>query len=126
MRKRTARVNFKLPSWQYCNHQSLWHPYKADRNMCRFCTKTKQGYLCVLDNLPLLQEGELIMKHHICLKGTGDVEIQESCVDTKQVLRVVLDEYRTTYKALVDEGYSHVVADKLAREVVLGHDNKKL
>jgi hypothetical protein len=74
-----------------------------------------------------MTDGKFVMKHHMFLGASRGEEIQDNVqLDGKAVARIIIDEYRTTYKMLTDEGYSHTIADKLAREVVLGHDSKKL
>lgn len=127
MRRRKAQVTFKVPSWNYCNHQSILDISKPSTTRCRFCVKSKHTCTCVLTNEQLFISGGLIEKTNNCKMascGFDQVEIVDTQVSPRLVAKVVLDEYRGTYKNLIDEGYSAIVADKLAREVVLGHDEK--
>lgn len=129
MRRRKATITFKVPSWNYCNHQNLLNVAKPEKTTCRFCIQWKHTCTCVLTNKQLMKDGELIHKTRSCIIATcGFGDATEICeepvkpaVDPKMIAKVVLDEYRNTYKGLIDEGYSAVVADKVAREVVLGH-----
>ena len=129
MKRRKANVTFKVPSWNYCNHQNLLNPTKAERTTCRFCVQGKHTCTCVLTNEQLFSDGTMITKTNNCVlatcgftDATDIVDMPDKpVVDSKLIAKVVIDEYRATYKGMIDEGYSAIVADKVAREVVLGH-----
>ena len=66
--KRTVKVSFKLPAWQYCNLE------EDTKQTCRFCAKTKTGNYCALYNMPLMAHGLVVEKTKDCLKGAWEVK----------------------------------------------------
>ena len=66
-------VKFKVPCGLYCNHNPMKRSTPTTR--CRFCTEvTKNVFVCVLHNEPLLTEGGVqIYKTFNCLAAVKEV-----------------------------------------------------
>ena len=120
MRKITTKIVFRIPSGMYCNLEV------DQRQYCRFCTKTRNRYICVLHNIPLMHNGELMLKDKACVKMDNKHGIEEppqpKAADPKLLKKATLMEYKKLYKLFVSQGYPHEIADKVAEQQVLGEE----
>lgn len=125
-----TNITYKVPSWNFCNCMSQRKLGQPDGTMCRFCIKEGKKYRCALYNMPLaVEEGIMIEKAYDCKRATAgfksvveDVEDTESVptVNPKLIVKATLDEYIKIRKQLIGQGYPEVVADKVAREYLIG------
>lgn len=124
MIKITTKVTYRVPDWAYCNCQgSLTKPSK---DKCRFCIKEGKNFRCALYNEMLdTTQGTLVVKTRACVKaGCGFASVVEDnpapAVEPKELMKLAIDEYRKTYKNLINQGYPEAIADKIARQYLLG------
>lgn len=127
LKKITTDITYKVPGWHYCNLQD-----NPKKERCRFCVKDGTGYRCALYNMPLTVESTVLaVKTRDCERATAgfkstvvDVEEvkvpTEPTIDPKLVMKVAIDEYVKTRNKLLGQGYPATLADKVAREYVLG------
>lgn len=121
MKKVKTTITYRVPDWEFCNCSRLGKPTK---DVCRFCVKHGNGYVCVLHNMPLdMVEGILIKKDMACVRATAGFtsEVEDNIrVDPKTVMKLTLQEYRKVYKQLIAQGYPDAMADKLAQQMTMG------
>ena len=124
MRKLKTTVTYKVSDGGYCNLRFERHKgFPADQR-CRFCTNLgKNGFVCVLHNMPLVvEEGCLIRKTQACMACKSQIVPDEEDapkVNPKDMIKWALDEYNRVYNQLVNEGYPAALAMKVAKESVL-------
>ncbi len=126
MKKIETTVTYKVSDGCHCNLRRESHKrFPADQR-CRFCTNLgKDGFVCVLHNVPLVvEEGCLIRKAQACMRNMAyksqtvpDVGGLPK-VNPKDIIKWALDEYMKTYNQLVKDGYPEALAAKLAKEAV--------
>lgn len=120
----TTNITYKVPDWNYCNLTA--DPAKR----CRFCIKDRSGYRCALYNMPLgTEETVYVVKTLDCKRSTAgfksvvkDVEEQqkEPVIRPKQVMKATLDDFVKTRDKLMAQGYPLSLAERFAREYVIG------
>lgn len=127
MRKIKTTVTYKVSDGNYCNLRTEKHKgFPADQR-CRFCTNLgKDGFVCVLHNMPLsLEEGGMIYKSSACMRNMAykSVEVPDEtgtpAVKPKDIIKWALDEYNRTYNKLLNDGYPAALAMKAAKDSVL-------
>lgn len=120
----TTNIVYKVPDWNYCNLTA--DPAKR----CRFCVKDKSGYRCALYNMPLgTEETVYVVKTQDCKRATAgfksyvrDIEDKpkEPTIKPKTMMKATLDEFTKVRNKLMDQGYPLSLAEKFAREHLLG------
>lgn len=120
----TTSITYRVPDWNYCNLTA--DPAKR----CRFCVKDRSGYRCALYNMPLgTEETVYVTKTQDCRRATAgfksvvkDVEERpnEPVIKPKQVMKATLDDFTKMRNKLMDQGYPLSLAEKFAREYVIG------
>lgn len=127
MKKIETTVTYKVSEGCLCNLRFEKHKgFPADQR-CRFCTNLgKDGFVCVLHNMPLVvEEGCMIRKAQACMRNMAYKSQTVPNVDDtpkvnpKDVIKWALDEYNCVYNQLVSEGYPAALAMKVAKESVL-------
>lgn len=118
-------ITYKVPSWEYCNHEKMFKPSK---DTCRFCVPTGKNYTCALHNMPLSTvDNLLIEKTHQCIRATagfsGPVEdvVPEPhfSIDPSLIMKVAINGYTKVYKDLVSQGYPAALAEEAAKKYML-------
>lgn len=126
LKKITTEITYKVPAWEYCNHQAtiLGQPSK---DKCRFCVKEKDHYRCALYNEILTSEGALISKSRCCQKAMAgfkskvvDADDMAPSVDPRLIVKTTISEYNKIRKQLISQGYPETIAEKVAKETLLG------
>lgn len=70
MKDVTTKVKYRVPNWNYCNHDMLGDFAKITNATCRFCEKSQDGYRCLIYNRRLSAKGKLINKTNECINAT--------------------------------------------------------
>lgn len=122
--KVTTKVTYKVPAWGHCNMQATMFG-QPSKEKCRFCVKEKGYHRCALyDEVLDTSQGTLINKTRSCLRSSAGfdstVEDTVPTVDPKKLMKHTIAEYTKVRKQLIGQGYSEVIADRLAQEYVLG------
>lgn len=121
MRKISSTVTYKVPSWNFCNDDSL-----LQSGTCRFCIKEKAGHRCTLYDVQLVVRNGLIEKVPECCRATAgfastiDEPPPAPTVNPKEIIKQAIDMYSKTVKSLVDQGYPQVMAETIAKKSMLG------
>lgn len=121
MRKISSTVTYRVPSWNFCNDDSL-----LQSGTCRFCIKEKTGHRCALYDAQLVAKNGLIEKVPACCRATAGYPstINEPPpapqVQPKEIIKQAIDMYTKTVNDLVKQGYPQVMAENIARKVLLG------
>lgn len=125
MKRIKTTITYKVPSWEYCNHEKMFKPSK---DTCRFCVPTGKNYTCALYNMPLSTvDNLLIEKTHQCVRATagfgGPVEdvVPEPhiSIDPSLIMKVAINGYTKVYKDLVNQGYPAALAEEAAKQYML-------
>lgn len=121
MRKISSTVTYRVPSWNFCNDDGL-----LQSGTCRFCIKEKTGHRCALYDAQLVAKNGLIEKVPACCRATAgypstiDEPPPAPQVQPKEIIKQAIDTYTKTVSDLVKQGYPHVMAENIARKVLLG------
>lgn len=124
MKRICTKVTYRVPDWEFCNHQASLT--RASKEKCRFCVKHGGKHICVLYNMPLdTCEGHLVKKDIECYRATAGYasvveDTPEVNIDPRDIMRLTIQEYRKVYNALIAQGYPANMADKLAQQSILG------
>lgn len=118
MKTVTTTVKYKVPRGPYCNHTMQ---KSTILTRCRFCTEVKKGaYTCAMYNQPLaVVDGTLILKEDRCLRQEGVDAPDSYNLNTKDVMKHAITEYRKIYKYLIEQGAPDGLAHKTAQEEAL-------
>lgn len=121
MKRIKTVITYRVPDWCFCNCSNFGRPTKE---LCRFCVKHGRDYVCVLHNMPLdIQEGFLVKKDEECVRATAGFKSEVPDVvqaDPKLVMRTTMQEYRKVYRQLIMQGYTDIMADKIAQQTIMG------
>lgn len=110
-------INYKVPSWNFCNSMSR-------NEMCRFHRKG----CCMLYDTPLANDLGQWCKCQECIKATCGIEttikdslpVEQEAPKAKQpmskTLKSCIDIFIKTYKDLREEGIGESYALKIAKE----------
>lgn len=128
LKKIRTEITYKVPAWEYCNLVVPGKLSKPSKQKCRFCVKESGGYLCALYNEALLVEQVTMPKKcRSCVKATAgfksevtDVDDAAPTVDPKLLIQTTLAEYDKLCKQLKSQGYPTALAEKVAKEYLLG------
>lgn len=121
-------IKYRVPDWHYCNHIKPGSLGKPSKDVCTFCVKLPKnhGYSCAIYNMPLAVEADgMIQKTRSCVRATAGFKVEvthepdSANINPKDLIKATLDSYIKTKKDLISQGYPEVMADKLAREVLL-------
>lgn len=121
MRKVKQTLTYKVPSWNFCNSDKN---LKVGKETCRFCVKTKFGYICTLYDTQLSESFGAVDKCYQCIQTTAgfkmDIEEPEiPTVDPKLIMRETLTIYKKTLDSLISQGYPRAMAETIATKYVL-------
>lgn len=126
MRKIKLTVKYRVPSWNFCNHDVFTEDDMGSKELCRFCIKTKKGYRCVLHDTDLSSDARRVYKNEACIDAsagfaiTADEPVPEGpVVDPKFIMRETLDIYNKTLNDLLNQGYPRQMAESIARKYIL-------
>lgn len=127
MIKAKVTVTFKVPAWPLCNHDGTGWSGKTQKDLCRFCRKTPQGYICTLFNkglAPSADNPKHVNKCSECYemsltcKGTSqEPELPE--VDPKELVATTLSEFTHVVRELENKGYPRRIAEATATKYLL-------
>lgn len=126
MQKVKTEINYKVPSWNFCNMDS--HTIlsgKVSKETCRFCIKKSGAYQCILHNEPLNYDGTFIEKTQGCKVASVGVHVEildpePPQIDPKELIKLSIDGYEAQVKSLVAQGYPYNMAATLAKKYMLG------
>lgn len=121
MQSVTSTVTYKVPSWNFCNHDNMFGG-DISKMTCSFCHKEKDGtFKCLLYNKVLTTNGRLINKVPQCVNATaarsGVVEPDQN--DNRELIKQSVDTLLSTIQDLMKQGYSYELAQAAAKEYVL-------
>lgn len=126
MRRVTSSITYTVPSWNFCNNDNLLPGGRLQKDVCRFCIKTRGGYRCALYDQTLSTDGEFIDKVRACCKATAGFasNIEEApaapTVDPSLLVKQVIELYDKTVKELVNQKYPRAIAEQVAKKHLLG------
>lgn len=126
MQKIKSEINYKVPSWNFCNIDSATLlTGKVSKDTCRFCIKKNGAFRCVLHDEPLNYDGTFIEKTEGCKVASVGVAIEilepePPRIDPKQIIKLSIEGYETQLKTLVSQGYPRDLAAKLSKQYMLG------
>ena len=126
MKRIKSTISYTVPNWNFCNSDNLTAAGKLTDVKCRFCTKTKSGYSCVLYDVQLASREGLIYKPLACRKATAGFEsvIDEPApvptVQPKDLMKQAIDLYNKTVAYLINQGYPRQIAENVAKQHILG------
>ena len=123
VKKVKTTITYRVPDGSYCNLDYTAH-------LCRFAVKERHGYRCALYNYPLdTSNDKMPLKTRDCIKATcgfksvvEDVPMVDNgpIVDPKQLMKMTIDEYNKVLKQLKSQGYPDAIAERVAKEYMLG------
>lgn len=125
MKKIKTTVTYKVPKWDYCNHEKMFKPSK---DTCRFCVPTGKNYTCTMHNVPLTAvDNLLIEKAHACVRATAgfgsqveDVEVGPKMhIDPAVIMKVAINGYTKVYNDLVNQDYPAKLAEEAAKKYMM-------
>ena len=121
MRKVKQTLTYKVPSWNFCNSDKT---LKIGKETCRFCVKTRLGYICTLYEENLSESHGAVSKCPQCIELTAGftVDISEPetpTVDPRFIMRETLTIYKKTLNDLISQGYPRQMAESIATKYVL-------
>lgn len=96
------------------------------KDVCRFCIKTKAGYRCLLYDQPLKSDGEFIDKVRDCCKATAGFasRIEEAppvpTVEPHELMKQTIELYSKTVNELLNQKYPRAIAEQVAKQHLLG------
>lgn len=124
MRKIKLQLQYRVPSWNFCNHDDYAAAPNFSKKLCRFCVSTKHGHRCLLTDEELTSDSHFVNKTATCVRATAGyaVSADESNiqVDPKLIMRETLQTYNKVLKGLLSQGYPQQMAETIANKYVLG------
>ena len=126
MRRIQSQVTYTVPGWNFCNNDNLLPGGRLQKDVCRFCIKTKSGHRCMLYDQPLKTDGEFIDKIKDCCRATAGFasNIEEApptpTVDPRELIKQTIDVYNKNVKVLIRQHYPREIAEQLAKQIMLG------
>ena len=127
MKKIKSTVNYVVPHWNFCNSDNIINGGELTNDTCKFCVKTKTGRFCLLYEESLSVNDGLITKVRACCEATvgypsviDPVPPPPPVVNPKDLMKQSIDLYVKTLTELMTQGYPQPIADKVARQYVLG------
>lgn len=124
MRKIKVTVQYRVPSWNFCNHDGPTPDQRFSKELCRFCVSTKEGKYCTLYDKWLASDRTFTHKVDDCIQATAGFAItadeQSISVDPKLIVRETLKSYNKTLNDLLKQGYPRPVAESLASKYLTG------
>ena len=124
MQKVKVTVNYKVPSWDFCNDDRL-DGGKLTKHKCRFCVAEKGSYKCMLYDKSLFADNSLVRKTHECKLACVGVPTEvvepeaEPAVPPKELMKMAIDAYTKNMKDLLNQGYPRAIAENVARQLTL-------
>lgn len=109
-----------VPGWSFCTFE--------EGGLCRFCDKTKSGYVCRLYDVRLMSDGHDIHKVEGCKRATAgfDATVEDAVpqttqsIDPKLIMVEAIKMYNKALNELLSQGYPKALAEKLAMQAVTG------
>lgn len=125
MRNIKVAVEYRVPSWNFCNVDSVTVNGTVSKSRCRFCVTTKQGTRCSLYDEDLLTDSTFTHKTKKCIKATAGFQVTADepttiDVDPKLIIKETLNSYKKTVADLVKQGYPQNMAESIATKYILG------
>ena len=124
MQKVKVTVNFKVPSWDFCNDDRL-DGGELTKSKCRFCDAERGHYSCRLYGEALWANDGLIQKTHQCKLASIGIatEVEEPApgptISPKELMKHTIELYSKTVKDLQSQGYPTPLAEKVAKQHIL-------
>lgn len=124
MRKIKLTLKCRVPSWGYCNYDGFTANNRPSKELCRFCTKDKNGYKCLLHDERLATKDIFVMKSAACVDATAGFAITADeeptpHVDPKSLIKEALNGYTQLVAKLIKQGYPRAVAEQVAKKYML-------
>lgn len=121
MKNVKVTINYKVPSWNFCNYDT---GFGVSNISCRFCEKTKGSFCCQLYDKPLKYDGTFVEKTPQCIKNTCNfgIEITEESVPTikpREIMKQTLKLYDKYIKELMNQGFPRQMAEDAAKRLVM-------
>lgn len=125
MRKVKLTVICKLPSWNFCNYDGTTKDMRPSKELCRFCSHDRNGYRCLLHDVPLGTDPTFVRKTDACIKATAGFAITADeqdgpTIDPRDLMAETINQYQTTVNSLQSQGYPKAIAESTAKKYVLG------
>lgn len=127
MKKVKSTVTYTVPHWNFCNNDNLLPGGHMQKDVCRFCIKTKTGHKCLLYDVSLSAKDDMIHKVRACCKATAGFasNISEAppapTIEPKELMKQTIELYDKTIADLMSQGYPKALATSLAKRHILGN-----
>ena len=121
MKRVRVSVSYAVPDWNFCDFEN--------GQLCSSCDKTKNGYACRSYAENLSSCNGMIDKARKCREVTAgfDAEVTVEAppapaptIDPKVVMSETIKIYTKALNELLTQGYPRQLAEKLAKQSVLG------
>lgn len=124
MRKIKLTVEYRVPSWNFCNIDTVTAAGTVSKTKCRFCVTTKQGSHCSLYDEDLLADSTFTHKTKKCINATAGFQVTADepttpVVDPRLIIRETLNSYKKAVEDLVKQGYPRNMAETIATKYIL-------
>lgn len=126
MRKIKLSLQYRVPSWNFCNSDVPVDEFTDSKEVCRFCVSTKKGKRCVLFDAALAADENYIYKAPPCIEASAGyvVEVEEPtkqpAVQPKVLIRETIKEYNKLMNDLLKQGYPRSLAESIAAKQMTG------
>lgn len=114
-------LTYAAPSWNFCDFDN--------GRLCRFCDKTKTGYVCRLYDENLSSCNGMVDKSTKCVRASAgfSTEVVSEApaanmpkIEPKLIMSEAIKMYTKALDELLTQGYPRPLAEKLAKQSVLG------
>lgn len=127
MRKVKVNIQFKVPSWNFCNCDVSTPDGRYSKELCKFCIKSTGGYYCQLYEEYLASDRTFVYKPDVCKNMTAGftqdiVEPDSIQVDPQVIIRETIKTYNKTLRDLLNQGYPPKLAETIATQYMLGNN----
>ena len=125
MKKLKSTISYYVPSWDFCN-KDVGLLNDVSNTLCRFCTKVRGKYVCLLHDETLDVESGLVCKATACnKKSAAEIDIAPHSAPTpivppQELIKQTLNIYTQTVRDLVKQGYPQQIAENVARKNLTG------
>ena len=124
MKKIKQTVEYRVPSWNFCNIDTVTAAGTPSKTKCRFCVTTRQGTRCSLYDEELLVDSMFTHKTKKCIRATAGFtetvdEPTTPIVDPKLIIKETINSYKRTVADLMRQGYPRNMAETLAARYIL-------
>lgn len=134
MRKIKIQLQYRVPSWNFCDSDVPTDKNRFSKEKCRFCVSTKNGHHCILYDEALLSDVHFTHKTPQCIEASAGYAItideappqqEQTCKDSTAVAKAIFKEFDRIVADLVAQGYPRHIAETVARQDITTERKKK-